>query len=170
MKKLYLFGVIFFVFSLAIVEPAKAVCPLCTVAVGAGVGLSRWLGIDDIITGLWLGGLTASISAWTIDWLKRRKIDFRGLNTLTVAGYYLAIILSLHFPHIISSPWETVCGCLFDKLLIGIAVGGIAFYNGAVWYEFLKEKNNGRAYFPFQKVVMPIIPIILLTIVFWFFV
>jgi len=32
-----------------------AVCPVCTVAAGAGVGLSRWLGIDDIIIGLWVG-------------------------------------------------------------------------------------------------------------------
>ena len=35
--------------------PAKAICPVCTVAVGAGIGLSRWLGIDDSITGLWIG-------------------------------------------------------------------------------------------------------------------
>ena len=26
---------------------ALAICPVCTVAVGAGIGLSRWLGIDD---------------------------------------------------------------------------------------------------------------------------
>jgi hypothetical protein len=38
-------------------ETASAICPLCTIAVGAGVGLSRWIGVDDAVTGLWIGGL-----------------------------------------------------------------------------------------------------------------
>jgi hypothetical protein len=29
-----------------------AQCPVCTVAIGVGVGLCRYLGIDDLITGL----------------------------------------------------------------------------------------------------------------------
>ena len=36
---------------------AHAVCPVCTVAVGAGLGLAEWLGIDDSISGLWIGAL-----------------------------------------------------------------------------------------------------------------
>ncbi len=35
---------------------AQAICPICTIAVGAGVGFSRYLGIDDTIAGLWIGG------------------------------------------------------------------------------------------------------------------
>lgn len=41
--------------ELGLTAKAQAVCPVCTVAVGTGVGLSRWLGVDDTITGLWLG-------------------------------------------------------------------------------------------------------------------
>jgi drug/metabolite transporter (DMT)-like permease len=100
--------------------------------------------------------------------ISRKNISFAGRNILTIGGYYLMVIFSLHFSHIISNPWETICGCLFDKLFIGIVTGGIAFYNGAVWYEFLKEKNGNKAYFPFQKVAMPIIPIILLSLLFSF--
>jgi hypothetical protein len=169
MKKVFLF-VLFFIFSFLSASSAKAVCPLCTVAVGAGVGLSRWLGIDDIITGLWLGGLTASMAAWTIDWLKRKKVQFTGLGILTTIIYYLTIIISLYFSHIISHPINTFCGCIFDKLLIGIITGGIAFYNGTIWYDFLKKQNNNKAYFPFQKVVMPILPLALLSIIFSFLV
>ena len=35
--------------------PAQAVCPVCIVAVGAGLGLSEYLGIDDTIAGVWIG-------------------------------------------------------------------------------------------------------------------
>lgn len=45
----------------------QAVCPVCTVAVGAGVGFSRYLGIDDTIAGLWIGALIVSVSMWTIN-------------------------------------------------------------------------------------------------------
>ncbi|MCX6758247.1 MAG: hypothetical protein NTX14_00895, partial [Candidatus Nealsonbacteria bacterium] len=58
-----------FIFSLLTARPALAVCPICTVAVGAGLGLSRWFGIDDSISGLWIGGLIVSFILWTIDWL-----------------------------------------------------------------------------------------------------
>lgn len=38
-----------------------AQCPVCTVAIGVGVGLCRYLGIDDLITGLWIGALLLAL-------------------------------------------------------------------------------------------------------------
>lgn len=38
-----------------------AICPVCTVAVGTDVGLCRWLGIDDVLSGIWIGGLIISM-------------------------------------------------------------------------------------------------------------
>ena len=55
-----------------------------------------------------------------------------------------------------------------DKLLLGTIVGSFGFWAGAEWYYYLKEKNHGHAYFPFQKVVMPISPLIILSIIFYF--
>jgi hypothetical protein len=62
-------------FSLAAL-PAKAVCPVCIVAVGAGLGLSQYLGIDDTISGVWIGGLTAAVAAWTINWFNKKNWSF----------------------------------------------------------------------------------------------
>ena len=39
----------------------KAICPLCVVAVGAGLGLSRWLGVDDVVSSIWIGALLVSM-------------------------------------------------------------------------------------------------------------
>jgi len=169
MKKLFLclaaiFGLIF-VFA----EKALAVCPICTIAVGAGVGLSRWLGIDDSITGLWIGGLTVSMITWTISWFDKKNIRFRGRIITTILGYYSLIVVPLYFMGIMGNPLNTLCACgVVDKLLLGIITGSIAFWFGASWYYYLKEKNQGRAYFPFQKVVMPISPLIILSIIFYF--
>lgn len=70
--------------------------------------------------------------------------------------------------NIMGHPLNTFCNCGIDKLLIGIVSGSISFWFGAIWYFYLKEKNNGHAYFPFQKVVMPISPLIILSIIFYF--
>ena len=168
MKKLFLYSAA--ILGLIIVSTGKAlaVCPICTIAVGAGVGLSRWLGIDDSITGLWVGGLTVSMITWTISWFDKKNIRFKGRLIITILGYYLLIVVPLYFMGIMGNPLSTLCACgILDKLLLGIIAGSFGFWFGASWYYYLKEKNQGRAYFPFQKVVMPIAPLILLSIIFY---
>lgn len=165
-KLLLLFGVLITLFPLS----AHAVCPICTIAVGAGVGLSRYFGIDDTITGLWIGGLIVSLIIWTLGWLEKKNIRFKGRQVLTILLYYVAVILPLYFKGFIGHPQNSLfcwCGLHWDKLLVGIALGSLGFYAGAKWYFYLKEKHGGRAYFPFQKVVMPIAPLIILTIIFY---
>ena len=151
----------FFFFS----GKALAVCPVCTIAVGAGVGFSRWLGIDDTITGLWIGGLTVSLTMWTINWFNKKEFNFKGRDLITVIGYYSLMIIPLYFSSIIGHPYNKIWG--LDKLLFGIILGSILFFLGAWSYDLIKQKR-GRAHFPFQKVVMPIFPLVVLSIIFYF--
>ena len=168
MKKISIYLLFIFAVSLLFAKKALAVCPICTIAVGAGVGLSRWLGIDDAITGLWVGGLIVSMITWTETWLDKKNIRFKGRIFVNVLSYYLLIVIPLFYSGIIMNPLHALCACGLDKLLLGIIVGSFGFWFGASWYYYLKEKNQGRAYFPFQKVVMPISPLIILSIIFYF--
>lgn len=145
---------------------AKAVCPVCTIAVGACVGLSRWLGIDDTISGVWIGGLLMSLSIWTVHWLDGKNIRFKGRKLTVLFGYYLITIVPLYLINFIGHPYNKIFG--LDKLVAGVIIGGLSFYGGAKFYNYLKAKNAGRAFFPFQKVVMPIIPLIIFSIIFYF--
>lgn len=145
---------------------ASAICPICTVAVGAGVGLSRWLGIDDTITGVWVGALTVSMSMWTVDWLAKKKKMFKGGALVILLAYYLLIVVPLYFTGIMGHPFNRLWG--MDKLLLGILGGSIIFYLGTVAYEWLKKKNNGRAHFPFEKVVFPVVSVLIISLVFYF--
>jgi len=144
----------------------QAVCPVCTVAVASGVGLSRWLGVDDLITGLWLGGLVVSLIYWTITWMDKHNISFTGKVLITSGSYYLLIFIPLYLAGIMGHPENQFLG--IDKLVLGTIVGSIAFFAGAWWYEFLKKKNKGHAYFPFQKIVMPIFPLIIISLLIYF--
>lgn len=153
--------------GLLLARPALAVCPVCTLAVAAGVGLSRWLGIDDTITGLWIGGLIVSMITWTLSWLDKKQIRFIGRSIITAIGYYALVVVPLYFMGVIGNPANAIYLSWLDKLLLGIIVGSAGFWAGASWYYYLK-KNNSHAYFPFQKVVMPIAPLIILSVLFYF--
>lgn len=144
----------------------QAVCPVCTVAVGAGLGLCRWLGVDDMISGVWIGGLIISSSLWTINWLKKKKWNF-ALSWLAIPIlYYATIILPLWKLDIIGHPFNRFYG--IDKLIFGIVSGSLAFLLG-VWLDpFLRKRNNGSQLFRFQKVTLPLILLLITSLIFSF--
>ena len=153
---------------------ALAVCPLCTIAVAAGVGLSRYLGIDDTITGLWIGALTLSMAFWNINWFEKKKINFKFRSAITVLAYYLIVIFPLWGMGIVGNKlgalktFGTSSAFSVDKLTLGIMVGTFAFWASVEWYAHLKAKNNGHAHFPFEKVVIPNALLVILSFAFFF--
>jgi len=153
-------------FFFLMANAAQAICPVCTIAVGAGVGFSRYLGIDDTITGLWIGGLTVSMILWTINWLDKKNIHFKGRKIVTTLSYYLLMVVPLYFMNFMGHPLNKIWGV--DKLLLGIIAGSAAFFGANAWYDQLKAKNNGHAYFPFQKVAMPVGALLTLSLIFYF--
>ncbi len=171
--------------SLALPKIASAFCPVCTVAVGAGVGLAQWLGIDDSISGVWLGGLAVSLIIWTINWLndkslalknsessvfRREKPSFgkRSLRNILIAvSYYLLIVGSLWWQGFIAkNPLNTICG--IDKLLFGIILGTILFLAGVLIHNYLFKKNENKSYFKGQKMVFGITPLLGASVILYF--
>src|SRR5574344_1011486 len=87
--------------------PVKAVCPVCVVAVGAGLGLSEYLGIDDSIAGVWIGGLIVGLIAWTINWFNKKDYKFGNKDVrdiLTTIIYYAMVIWPLMSKDFIGQP------------------------------------------------------------------
>lgn len=154
--------ILFFFFSMT----SFAVCPLCTIIVGAGVGLDRYLGVDDTISGIWIGGLLVSLIIWTIDWMNRKKYRFFGRKILITGLYYGLVFIPFYMSGFIGNPINKLWGV--DKLVLGTIFGSIFFLMGAIKYELVKAKNKGHAQFPFQKIVMPVVPLIILSILFYF--
>lgn len=164
MKKFALF-LSLFLFGILIAGTAQAVCPVCTVAVVAGVGLSRWLGVDDSISGLWIGGLIISMSAWTLIWLNKKKINFIFRGTIIYLGFFVLTILPLYYTNIMGHPLNKLWG--IDKILLGTIVGMAVFAIGTWIHKLFKDKNNGKSYFPYQKIVFPISSLIIVSLIFY---
>ena len=148
--------------------PAYAICPVCVIAVGAGLGLSEYLGIDDTVAGVWVGGLLVSMIIWTINWLNKKNWSFGNKDfrdVLIVILYYGLTFWPLWEKGLIGHPLHRFWG--IDKLILGTLVGSIGFLLANWWYNNIK-KRRGHAQFPFQKVVMPVGTLAILSGIFYF--
>jgi len=155
-------------FFIALFSPLSvlAVCPVCSIAVAGGLGISRWLGIDDVVSGIWVGGLIVSLITWFILWLNKKNIKFKFRQFLVVISFYLIVILPLYWAGFISYSCNQLWG--FNKLLIGIFFGSLTFSLGVWIHDLLKKKNNNKVYFSFQKVIIPVLFLIIASIIFYF--
>jgi len=137
--------------------PAKAyaVCPLCTIAVGAGLGLSRALGIDDLITSLWIGALIISSGLWLGDWLARKKVSLPYSKLIAVLGMYIITLPFLYITHIFGIVGNTLFG--IDKIVLGISFGSLLFLLAVLSDSLLRRRNNGKVVVYYQKVLLPLL-------------
>ena len=161
-------AMVFFLLSpLIFASKTYAFCPLCTVAVGAGVGVSRSLGIDDVIVGLWIGGLLVSSSMWLFEWLKGKKIVKKESKKWLALGVailmYALVLVPLKFTGIIGYPFNTMMG--IDKVVFGIVLGSIVFFSAGKLHFYLKRLNREKVYIPYQKVILPVGALWLTTII-----
>ncbi len=51
---------------------ANPACAVCTLAVGASLELSRRLGVDDSVVGVWAGSFLVLLGFWTISWFDKK--------------------------------------------------------------------------------------------------
>ena len=154
--------------ALCVATAANAFCPVCTVAVGAGLEGARIMGVADIITGMWAGGLMLSLAAWTATYMYNHGIRSRFAYVLNYVVYYgiLALVYLLPVNHpTLRFNATTMWGV--DQFLLGVVIGSLVFWFAGKWYERIKARNGGHAWFPFQKVVWPLGALAIATLIFW---
>lgn len=144
---------------------ANPACAVCTVAIGAGLDVAHRLGVSDSVVGLWAGALLALLGYWTLKFMDSRKWHFWGRDVIVM----LVSVATIGFVYlgIVDYNPVSVCGVfVMDPVLFGTMCGAIIFIVTGKLYQWLKKKNGGRAHFPFEKVVLPIV---VLALVSWLF-
>ncbi len=161
-KKISITILILFISYHSSIHEIFAVCPVCTVAVGAGLGLSRFIGIDDSVTGIWIGGMLVSLSFWTADFLKKRGVKLPQKLFFSFVFWALLTFIPLQISDIIGHPFNTIFG--IDKLIFGSCVGIVAFLT-AVFADKKVRSVKEKQLFNFQKVIFPLISLIMASII-----
>src|SRR3989304_774758 len=139
---------------------ALAHCPLCVAGAGAGLTLSRLLGIDDSITGVWLAAFLGAVSFWTETALIKDKELKLTLRPLIYIGIFLATIWSFYKFNLIVKHGD-IFG--MDKLTFGMLVGGVGFYLVDI-VDDLIIKKKGKVFFPYQRIIVSLGTMLLLSL------
>lgn len=141
-------------------------CPVCTVTVVAGLGISRILGIDDAVTSIWIGGLILSLSFITVNWIDKRwpKVKINTWRFLFIIFMYLLVLLPLKLNGAIGIERNTFWG--IDKILLGTSIGSVSFLTG-IWVDKKVRKLRGKQLISFQKVVLPVLALIISSLIFY---
>ncbi len=136
------------------VKPVFATCPVCVVAVGGGLAIAERLGVDTLIAAVWIGALITSVAT-------AFKNKLRG----TII-FYLLTLGFLKLQGKLNNPYCKIWGVC--KIWLGITVGTVVFWLGVLFDRWLRTKNDGKVFFPFQKVACPLIAVLLFTLIFNF--
>ena len=151
MRKVLLFGLLI-IGCWLLAGAANAVCPVCTIAVGAGLEGMRLLGVDDVITGIWAGGFILILVFWTAKFMSARGVK-NGFWYLLMFLFYYVVLACVYFMPGITFGANTLWG--IDKFALGAVVGTIVLYAAEKWNAKLIRANGGKSRFMFQKVIMP---------------
>ncbi len=157
--------VLFFASSSSVL--ANPACPICTIAVGASLEIARRLGVDDAVVGVWAGALLVMLGFWTIRWFEKKNWNFWGrdfwLITLSVS-----MIGFIYINELVYTP-QPILVFYLDPFLFSTLVGAFVMYYSSELYQVMKAKNGGHAHFPFEKVVIPVVALLLVSAYFYYF-
>ncbi len=156
---IFLFSLFILNYSLLVV-PTKAHCPLCVAGAAAGITLTRWIGVDDSITGVWIGALLVAMSFWFSSWLlsksgKLRKWQYREFLKPTISLLVFTTTLWSFYQFKLIVRMSQIFG--LDKLTFGMLAGGVLFYI----VDLVKIKHH----FPYQKIAVSLGSMAILSLI-----
>ncbi len=140
---------------------ANPACVVCTVAMGAFLGISRALGISDNATGVWIGALILMIYFFCIKFSEKKKWTFKGYH-LFWALMTLLLVPSMYL--LVPYKMNTFFG--IDSFLVSMIAGALTFWLSQCVYQKLKERHGGHAHFPFEKVVFAVVSLLIVSVIF----
>lgn len=136
-------------------------CPICVIGTGILMEFFRWLGVDDIIVGLWLGGFTLSSVLMINKYLsKKLKLSL----PLILVGFYASTIVLLWLGGLFSVRNE-IFGV--NKTIFGMAAGSLLLLSSLPLDKFLRKINGGRIFISHQKVFTAIGLLLFFSLIFY---
>jgi len=108
--------------------------------------------------------LSLSSSINTI--LINKKKNFKYSILILLILNYLLVFVPLQLTKIIGHGFNRIAG--MDRLIFGSICGTILVILSSLASDGLKKYNKNKVFFPYQKVVIPVIVLLIFSLVFYF--
>ena len=155
--------------SLIVILPrVMAHCPLCTAATIVGVGVTRSLGWDDSIVGVFVGAMMVSSALWVNNIFKKRNIGgnaFLRIGSITIATFGL-MVLSFYFAGLFG-PANTYRIFGIEKIIFGTISGAVVSFATFFISNEIKKRNGEQVLFNYQTMTLTFGALILNALIFW---
>ncbi len=163
--RLIYFLIGFFVLLFTRVSIVSAHCPLCTAGAAGGLTLSRWLGVDDSITGIWIAAFLGASAFWLSNLIKKQFIAYQ--ESFIYLGVFVLSIFSFYAVNLVNRHEGLIMG--IPKLIFGIILGGFVFYIVEILNKAIKRKKK-RVLFPYQPLVFSLASMLILSLLDYIFI
>lgn len=142
-----------------VISSVHAQCPVCVLTVGGGLFIAKKLGVDDVIAAIWISGLNTALSYWFAVHIKKPLVLKNPLiwTVIMFLGTYIYLSATKQLFH----PNNTLFG--IDKAVLGLLLGALTWILGIYLEKLLRTITNGKRLFPYQKVLVPFVALLLLT-------
>ena len=162
MLKVFSFLSAFILSAKAFANPA---CAVCTVAIASSLSIARKMGVKDEVVGVWGGAMLAILGYWVIRFFEKKNWNFRYRDQLLML-LSIGSIGFMYFGDLKYTP-NLFLGFLYlDPFLFASLLGAFGFIAAMNFYEWMKAHNGGHAHFPFEKVVIPVLTVFLISLLF----
>lgn len=161
-----------FFFSFLLVKETYAHCPLCTIGAAAAAGGAAYLGVSQIVIGLFIGGFAVSIGWWISRLIKKKYIPFQ--KTLIILFSFATTILPLLMilnetrPFYISLAGDYGSFLnrtyLINMFLVGSIIGGIIVSITPWMSNQLTKLRHGKM-IPFQGVILTLLLLLIIGVI-----
>lgn len=152
-----------FIFGIKKVFANPVACPVCAVVIVSGLSISRFLGVEDCVVGVWVGALLLAMSSGIVLLLKKKNINNIFLNLVIYVLDY-CMIIPLYVGKTPQLVFNSKTIFFIDEFLFSVIAGSVVLFFSSKLYYYMKNKN-GKPHFPFEKVVLPIVNLIILSII-----
>lgn len=148
------------------VPAVNAQCPVCIVTVGGGLLLAKKLGMDSLLTALWISGLNTALSFWFVSFIRKPKFLKNPFiwTTIMFISTYIYLVSTRQMYH------KNDTFIHVDKVLMGLIVGTLVWLLGIGVDKLIRKFNGGRILFSYQKVIIPLTLLVMATGIFAIFI
>lgn len=142
-------------------------CTMCTAGIASGLGIAKLLGVPETIVGLWCGAMLLAIGQWSVYLIsKKKEINFFYKICIVLSSFILIVPLYLgNNPAIVFNANKICC---VDEFLFANIIGAVVVFASFLLYQFMKKKNGGHPHFPYERVVLPLFSLIIMSFIFYF--